>query len=197
MNNNIRQLEILRDRVYIYQILTTKANIWYSNIKQFINIPIILSSFALSILNSNSISADEMKLPNIIINSVVGLAVSLIQQFRIVEKQASFKTLSNKLMVLHHDIEDRLINDDDISAEETRLLIKQYDEIIQNMEFQIPDRICKKIKENYKGKRHLPIILINSVDDEPNQRRSTSVSRTSPTTTAEVLVMDIPLGEQL
>lgn len=197
MNNNIRQLEILRDRVYIYQILTTKANIWYSNIKQFINIPIILSSFALSILNSNSISADEMKLPNIIINSVVGLAVSLIQQFRIVEKQSSFKTLSNKLMVLHHDIEDRLINDDDISPEETRMLIKQYDEIIQNMEFQIPERICKKIKENYKGKRHLPVILINSAEDEVYQRRSTSVSRTSPATTAEVVIVDVPLGEQL
>lgn len=197
MNNNIRQLEILRDRVYIYQILTTKANIWYSNIKQFINIPIILSSFALSILNSNSISADEMKLPNIIINSVVGLAVSLIQQFRIVEKQSSFKTLSNKLMVLHHDIEDRLINDDDISPEETRILIKQYDEIIQNMEFQIPERICKKIKENYKGKRHLPVILINSAEDEVYQRRSISASRTSPATTAEVVIVDVPLGEQL
>ncbi len=197
MNNNIRQLEILRDKVYIYQILTTKSNIMYSNIKQIINIPLIVSSFALSILNSNSVSAEEMKLPNIIINCITGLMISLINNFRIVEKQASYKNISVKFMNLLHEIEDRLNNDDDITSDETRLLIKQYDEIISNMEFQIPDRICKKIKANYKGKRHLPVILINSAEDEPTQRRSGSVSRASPTTTAEVVVMDIPLGEQL
>jgi hypothetical protein len=82
MNNNIRQLEILRDKVYIYQILTTKSNIMYSNIKQIINIPLIVSSFALSILNSNSVSAEEMKLPNIIINCLTGLMISLIKKMR-------------------------------------------------------------------------------------------------------------------
>lgn len=197
-NNTFRQLEILRDKVYIYQILTTKANIWYSNIKQIINIPIIISSFALSILNSNSVSADEMKLPNIIINCLTGLMVSLINNFRIVEKQASFKNLSIKFMNLLHEIEDHLCNDEEITPDEIRLITKQYDEIISNMEFQIPDRIAKKIKDNYKGKRHLPVFLINGADDEPTQRRSGSGFRGSPaiSSQAEVVVVDI-VGQQL
>lgn len=200
-NNTVRQLEILRDRVYIYQILTTKSNIWYSNIKQIINIPIILSSFALSILNSNSVSAEEMKLPNIIINSVIGLMVSLINQFRIVEKQSAFKQLSIKFMNLLHEIEDHLMNDDNITADELRIMIKQYDEIISNMEFQIPDRIAKKIKDNYKGKRHLPVFLINGDEDEPIQRRSGSGFRGSPAISSQpdIIVVDVigGQGEQL
>lgn len=200
MSNNIqlRQLEILRDKVYIYQILTTKTNIWYSSIKQIINIPIILSSFALSILNSNSVSADEMKLPNIIINSIIGLMVSLINQFRIVEKQSAFKNISIKFMNLLHEIEDHLINDKNITPDEIRLLTKQYDEIISNMEFQIPDRIAKSVKKIYKGKKFLPVILISDQDDEPTQRRSVSGIRSSPASSsqAEVVVVDIT-GQQL
>lgn len=195
--NSTKQLEILRDKVYIYQILTTKANIWYSNIKQIINIPIIISSFALSILNSNSVSADEMKLPNIIINCLTGLMVSLINNFRIVEKQASFKNLSIKFMNLLHEIEDHLCNDDNITADEIRLITKQYDEIISNMEFQIPDRIAKQIKQNYKGKRYLPVFLINGEEDEPTQRRSGSGFRNSPAISSqpEVIVVDVIGGQ--
>ena len=100
-------------------------------------------------------------------------------------------------MNLLHEIEDRLTNDDDITADETRLLIKQYDEIISNMEFQIPDRICKKIKENYKGKRYLPIILINSAEDEPTNKRSSGSFPRTREPSAEIVVVDVPLGEQL
>lgn len=191
MSNNIqlRQLEILRDKVYIYQILTTKANIWYSNIKQIINIPIVLASFSLSILNSNSVSAEEMKLPNIIINSIVGLMVSLINQFRIVEKQASYKTLSQKFQNLLHEIEDKITNDSNITPDETRLLLKQYDEIISNMEFPIPERIAKAVKKIYKGKKFLPVILISDQDDEPNSNRR-SRSGSSPLGTEASGVFD-------
>jgi hypothetical protein len=142
-----------------------------------------------------------MKLPNIIINSIIGLMVSLINQFRIVEKQSAFKQLSIKFMGLLHEIEDHLMNDEDITPDEIRMIIKQYDEIISNMEFQIPDRIAKKIKQNYKGKRHLPVFLINSSDDEPIQRRSGSGFRNNssdtPSTQADVIVVDIPLGQSI
>lgn len=185
---SIRQLEVLRDKCYLYQILTTKANIFYSNIKQFINIPLIVSSFALSILNSNT-SSHELQLCNVIINCVNGFMISLINNFRIVEKQASFKNLSVKFMNLLHEIEDHIANDEDITADECRLITKQYDEIISNMEFQIPDRICKKIRDNYRGKRHLPVILIDSTDDERKSPLSTSSN-------SAVITVDV-IGQQL
>lgn len=199
MSNNVqlKQLEILRDKVYIYQILTTKSNIWYSNLKQIINIPIILSSFALSILNSNSVSAEEMKLPNIIINSIIGLMVSLINQFRIVEKQSSYKTLSQKFQNLLHEVEDKITNDNDITPDETRLLLKQYDEIISNMEFPIPERIANNVKKIYKGKKYLPVILISDQDDEPTNKRS-GRSNSSPVSSQpnDIIVVDL-VGTQL
>jgi hypothetical protein len=193
MSNNVqlKQLEILRDKVYIYQVLTTKSNIWYSNLKQIINIPIILSSFALSILNSNSVSADEMKLPNIVINSIIGLMVSLINQFRIVEKQSSYKTLSQKFQNLLHEVEDKITNDNDITPDETRLLLKQYDEIISNMEFPIPERIANNVKKIYKGKKYLPVILISDQDDEPTKRSSRSNSSPVSSQSNDIIVVDL------
>ena len=148
-----------RDKTYIYQILTTKTNEYYSQIKQIINIPLIISSSLMTILNSGSFDPESMKVPNIVINACTALLISLINNYKIVEKQQTFRNLSLKYMNLLHDIEDKIVNDTNLEADEVRTIIKQYDDLISQTEYIIPTRIKNKIKNQYQGKLYLPVIL--------------------------------------
>lgn len=152
-------LKEYRDKVFIYQLLTTKTNEYYSQIKQIINIPLIVSSSIMTILNSGSFQPDEMKVPNIVINALTALLISLINNYKIVEKQQTFRNLSLKYMNLLHDIEDKLANDNNIEPDEIRTIVKQYDDLISQTEYIIPNHIKKKIRNMYNGKKSLPLIL--------------------------------------
>lgn len=174
MNNNTNILKEYRDKTYIYQILTHKTNEYYSNIKQIINIPLIVSSSIMTILNSGTFEPEEMKVPNIVINAVTALLISMINNYKIIEKQQTFRNLSLKYMALLHDIEDKLANDDNIEPDEVRTIIKQYDDLISQTEYIIPSHIQKKVKNLYKGKKFLPLILNGDCTDSPSHTRPTS-----------------------
>lgn len=163
-----------RDKTYIYQILTTKTNEYYSQIKQIISIPLIVSSSIMTILNSGTFDSESMKIPNICINAVTALLISLINNYKIVEKQQTFRNLSLKYMNLLHDIEDKLINDNNIEPDEVRTIIKQYDDLISQTEYIIPSHVQKKVKNLYRGKKYLPLILNGDCADSPAYSRPTS-----------------------
>lgn len=182
MPNNHSILREYRDKTYIYELLCTKTTEHYSNIKQIINIPLILSSSIMTICNSGSFEPEQMKIPNIVINALTALLISLINNFKIVEKQQTFRNLSLKYMALLHNIEDILNNDTDISADDIRNVVKQYDDLISQNEYHIPNHIKKKIKGIYMGKKCLPIIL-NGDTNEP--------SRPSSNTDREIIICDI------
>ena len=167
--NNINILKEYRDKTYIYQVLTTKTNEYYSQIKQIINIPLIISSSIMTICNSGSFDADSMKVPNIVVNAVTALLISLINNYKIIEKQQTFRNLSIKYMTLLHDIEDKIANDVNIEPDEVRTIIKQYDDLISQTEYIIPSHIQKKTKRLYQGKKHLPIILNGDSVENPSR----------------------------
>jgi len=187
-----------RDKTYIYQILTTKTNEYYSQIKQIINIPLIISSSLMTILNSGSFDPESMKVPNIVINACTALLISLINNYKIVEKQQTFRNLSLKYMNLLHDIEDKIVNDTNLEADEVRTIIKQYDDLISQTEYIIPTRIKNKIKNQYQGKLYLPVILNG---DTPTPSRPPSECLQDACTQTIVCdlgnVVDIPHGTQL
>lgn len=185
-----------RDKTYIYQILTTKTNEYYSQIKQIINIPLIISSSLMTILNSGSFDPESMKVPNIVINACTALLISLINNYKIVEKQQTFRNLSLKYMNLLHDIEDKIVNDTNLEADEVRTIIKQYDDLISQTEYIIPTRIKNKIKNQYQGKLYLPVIL-NGDTPTPSRPPSESI-RESGTIVCDLgNIVDIPSGTQL
>jgi hypothetical protein len=173
MNNNLNILKEYRDKVFIYEVLCTKSSEYYSQIKSIINIPLILSSSAMSIINS-SFEADDMKIPNICINACTALLISLINNFKVVEKASTFRQLSIKYMTLLHHIEDKINNDTDISADDTREIIKQYDELISQNEYVIPNRIKKKVKSIYLTKKYLPVILNGDCSATPPSSKEPS-----------------------
>jgi len=193
-------LKEYRDKTYIYQILTTKTNEYYSQIKQIINIPLIISSSLMTILNSGSFDPETMKVPNIVINALTALLISLINNYKIVEKQQTFRNLSLKYMNLLHDIEDKIVNDTNLEADEVRTIIKQYDDLISQTEYIIPTRIKNKIKKQYQGKMYLPVILNG---DTPTPSRPPSQCLQDIGTQTETItcdlgnVIDIPQGTQL
>lgn len=178
-------LKEYRDKTYIYELLCTKTTEFYSSIKQVINIPLILSSSIMSICNSGSFNPEQMQVPNIIINAGTALLISLINNFKIVEKQQTFRNLSLKYMALLHHIEDKLNYDQDISPDDTRSIIKQYDDLIGQNEYHFPNHIKKKVRRMYYGKKKLPVILNDEVVSEPRQSRPLSEAS---------IVYDIPIN---
>lgn len=167
-------LKEYRDKTYIYELLCTKTTEFYSSIKQVINIPLILSSSIMTILNSGSFDENGMKIANIIVNALTGLLISLINNFKIVEKQQTFRNLSLKYTALLHYIEDKINYDNDISADDTRSIIKQYDDLIGQNEYHFPNHIKKKVRRMYYGKKRLPVILNDDIVSEPRYSRSIS-----------------------
>ena len=69
---NIKTLQDYRDKSYVLCILYEKHSGFYSLIKNIINIPLIITSSLMSIINSN-FEPQELKIINIIVNCRIAL----------------------------------------------------------------------------------------------------------------------------
>ena len=158
--HQIKMLQDYRDKSYVMNVLLTKSYERYAFIKQITNIPLIISSSAMAIVNSSSFSGDEVKLPNIIINSLTALTISLIGNFQINQKEMLFQNLSSKFLKLCHQIEDDLTNNiDDVDKSDVKKFIDDYDNLIESITYVIPTDIQDKVKNIYRGKKCLPAFL--------------------------------------
>jgi len=114
----------------------------------------------MTILNSGTFDAESMKIPNICINAITALLISLINNFKLAEKAGSFRNLSLKYMQLLHHIEDKLNSEgESIDAQDFRDIIKSYDDLQSQNEYLIPNHIKKKVRKVYLGHKYLPNIL--------------------------------------
>lgn len=162
MNNNLALLREYKDKVYVYNVLCVRTYEYYNNIKTFINIPLILSSSIFTIFNSGAFTPDEMRIPNLVMNSCTALMLALINNAKIAEKSQIFRNQSLKYITLLHEIEHKLCNDTNIDGEDLRDIVKQYDSLLEQNEFTFPERIKRKVKHMFLGKRYLPVILSDS-----------------------------------
>lgn len=149
-----------RDKSYICAILCQESSDWYNLLKTITNIPLIVISTSMSILNSLNINNYDMRIPNIVINATFALILSLINNFKISEKQANFRSLNIKYIKLTHFIEDKITNElDNCTKDDIRKIINDYDTLAENLDFSYPGFIKKKIKKRFYGKKTLPNIL--------------------------------------
>ncbi len=162
--NNVYRSTLLeyRDKIHIYNVLTSKASDYYGTLKLFVNIPIIVSSSAMSIINS-SFAPESMQIPNICINACTALLIGLINNFKIVEQSSNFRNSSSKFLKLLHLVEDKLTNPD-LDIEDVRDITRQYDELLEQIEV-IPNFIKNRVRKMYIGKKYLPIILCEGSQD--------------------------------
>ena len=154
----IIQLQEYRDKCFIYNILCDRSASYYSNIKNIINLPLIISSSIMTILNSGSFNSEDMKIPNITLNAMTVLLMSLTNNFKVVEKNSQFKNLSLKYLELLHYIEDKL-NEETIDGDDIKEISKMYDNLIASTDYSYPNSIKTKVKKIYGGKRFMPNIL--------------------------------------
>ena len=158
-----RQINLLvsyRDKAYVYAVLCDRSYELFSLIKSLCNIPLILITSILSIINASSFDPVEMKMPNVIINASVALIMGMISNFKLSEKESLYKQINQKMVRHCHFIEDMLNNNlDSLDSDDVSEVIKKYDDIVEMNEFPFPHFIKKQITKIYKGKRSLPAVL--------------------------------------
>ena len=80
-----RQIDLLisyRDKAYVYAVLCEKSFELFSLVRSLCNIPLILITSVLSIINASDFDPKDMKLPNVIINACVALINKCFVNFR-------------------------------------------------------------------------------------------------------------------
>ena len=162
MKSHTKHLQEYRDKSYVSSILCQLSSEYYIRFKNIFTIPLIISSSIMTILNSSDISADNMKISNVVINGCTVLLVALMNNSKVVEKANTFRSIGNKFNKLTHFIEDKLTYN---SLEEASYheimngIIKEYDTLYEALEYPFPERIKDKVKEQYKNEKTLPNVL--------------------------------------
>ena len=149
----------LLDKCEALTLLTTKASSRWSFIKFCFNIPLVFTSSAMCIINSISTDANEVKIPNIIVNAISVLIMSLANNTRASEKFENFKKLSQQFMLLSQEID--ALEEDNIPIEEYKLLLLKYENLVQQIDFEeIPISYKNSVSQTYtNANRFIPIQL--------------------------------------
>jgi hypothetical protein len=107
------------------------------------------------IINSISEDANEVKIPNIVVNAISVLIISLNNSIKASEKCDLFRRLAQQFLLLAGQIE----NDDEITDNEFNLLALKYENLVNDILFEeIPNRFKTQVIESFKD-RHLPLQL--------------------------------------
>jgi hypothetical protein len=139
-------------------LLCSKASGYWSMIKFAFNIPFLTSS-AMCIINSISEDANVVKVPNIVVNAISVLIISLNNSIKASEKCDLFRRLSQQFLLLAGQIE----NDNEITDSEFQLISLKYENLINDVLFEeIPTRYKLQVAESFKN-RVVPLQLNGTI----------------------------------
>jgi hypothetical protein len=111
------------------------------------------------IINSISEDANIVKIPNIVVNAISVLIMSLNNSIKASEKCELFKKLSQQFLLLAGQIE----NDNEITDSDFQLLSLKYDNLINDCLFEdIPQRYKLQVAESFKH-RTVPLQLNGTI----------------------------------
>lgn len=147
----------LYEKCECMSVLTQKACNHWSLIKFIFQIPLILTSSVMCILNSFSDNNNNMKLPNVIVNGISVLLISYQSNLKVFEKCELFKNLSNQFLQLAHDVEGK--DPEELDRNTVNIFIEKYDALISSCLFEeIPKSIKLDVIKLFEGKA-LPLQL--------------------------------------
>ena len=154
------KLHKLLDKAECMVLLTSSACNYWSYIKFLFSIPLVLTSSAMCIINSISEDDNMMKVPNIIVNAVSVLIVSLNNNIKASEKCDAYRKLSQQFMNLSQEIE-QYDDENAITKEKFEVLMIKYDNLINDCAFEdIPNRYKLLASRSfYSNNRAVPIQL--------------------------------------
>ena len=171
MSHNLSfKIEKLLSKTEALVLLCSKASGYWSMIKFGFNIPLVLTSSAMCIINSISEDANEVKIPNIVVNAISVLIMSLNNSIKASEKCDLFRRLGQQFLLLAGQIE----NDDEITDNEFSLLALKYENLINDILFEeIPNRYKLQVVESFKD-RHLPLQLNGTIGNNTTFKKTNS-----------------------
>jgi hypothetical protein len=151
-SEHVKLLESYRDKAYITSILCAQSSEHFEFLRSIMNIPLILSSSVMTVMNNmNESNSNETKISNIVLNTWTSLILSLVGNFKLTEQATNFKQIEIKMNKLTHKIEDFLSI--------IRAIINEYDSLNESLHFPFPNFIKNRVKKVYKDKRTLPNVL--------------------------------------
>lgn len=148
-------------------LLCSKASSYWSLIKFCFNIPLVLTSSAMCIINSISEDANEVKIPNIVVNAVSVLIMSLNNSIKASEKCDLFRRLGQQFLLLSGQIE----NDNEIDDNDFNIIAIKYENLINDVLFEeIPYRYKIQVAESFKD-RYVPLQLNGTIGNNKSSPR--------------------------
>ena len=136
----LKILKEIKDKSLVISVLCSKSGTLFSRIRSFINIPLILSSGAMTILNSmNEADSGSIKYTNIIINSITATILSLVGNFKLAEREVTYKQTHKRMKKLYYQVDIILRTEPEkINAECVGNITKEYVNIYEHLEYPIP-----------------------------------------------------------
>jgi hypothetical protein len=154
------RIEKILSKTEAMVLLCSKANGYWSMIKFGFNIPLVLTSSAMCIINSISENANDVKIPNIVVNAISVLIMSLNNSIKASEKCDLFRRLSQQFLLLVGQIE----NDNEITDSDFQLIALKYENLINDVLFEeIPNRYKLQVAESFKNRAAIPLQLNGTI----------------------------------
>ena len=146
------------DMIYIYEIICNETYNYYYRLKVIFELPIIIINLIMTIINSTILDINIIKHSNIFLNIITMFLVSVSNYLKVTEKCEILKINRDKFIKLYNLIEKRKYTED-ISVDFIDIIITNYDNIIENINFSFPPFILKKIRDKYAEKKTLPLFI--------------------------------------
>ena len=164
------------DKCECLTLLCTRASTHWSFVKFCFNIPILVVSSAMCIINSISTDSEKIKIPNIVVNACSVFLISLLNSIKPAEKFEGFKRLSQQFLLLSHDLEC-LEEDDDDYKNKLNILSLKYDQLVQDCNFEdIPEKYKNYVSKLFtNNNRHIPIHLNGVLGNMTKKRDSNDI----------------------
>ena len=168
MINLETKIEKLLSKTEALVLLCSKAGGYWAFVKVCFAIPLVLTSSAMCVINSISDNAEDVKIPNICVNAVSVLIMSLNNSVKASEKCDLFRRLGQQLLLLTGKIE----NDNEIDDAEFKLLAMTYENLANDLQFEdVPDRYKRQVAESFKD-RYLPLQINGCSGNNKNYKRN-------------------------
>jgi hypothetical protein len=164
---SLNNLDLYKDYTYIMYIICDKSASFYSKIKNVVNIPIVICSTCLSILNGSEFDQDLEKIlmvryVSIGLNLLIALSIAILNLFKITEKEYAFKSQAMSFLKLYNKIDAETTKAKTLMSEiDVLSIVNEYNLLCEYVTFHIPSHIRKHIEKKYTGYK-FPFLLTNT-----------------------------------
>lgn len=137
MDINKDKLKVLIDKCEALTILCNKATSDWYKVKVALQLPLMITSSLMCVLNSYfRDNLELMKLPNVIVNGASVFFLAIQNSLKVPEKVELFKNLRHSFLTLAHTFENIVDNDEEITSNDIANYMDKYDNLVNQVLFE-------------------------------------------------------------